>query len=92
MKVEEVFMLINNLDYREALRKHAPQWSTIAVNKEGIVVGVIQHKKEPTLALNKEHLLLYPGTVQFTAWPGSYKTLDELIKKIEECKEAHKKY
>ena len=92
MTLEEAFKLANNLDVREALRKFSPQWSTVAVSKTGEIVDVIRHKDQPTLELNREHLLKYPDTVQITAWPGRFGTVDDLKRTVQECIWAHKNY
>lgn len=92
MSLEEAFNLVNNLDVREPLRKFSPQWSTIAVDKSGNVIDVIRHKAQPTLQLNKEHLLKYPESVQITAWPGRFNSIEELAKAVEDCVWAHKNF
>jgi hypothetical protein len=92
MTLEETFNLVNNLDVREPLRKLSPQWSTIAVDKAGKIIDVIRHKEQPTLQLNKEHLLKHPNSVQITAWPGRFNSIEELAKAVEECVWAHKNY
>lgn len=90
MLTENAFILINNLDYKEKLRSHAPQWSTVAIDRYGNIVAVIRHKNQPTLELNKKHLLMYPETVQVTVWPGRFNNVHEFENYIAECKEAHK--
>ena len=92
MTLEQAINLVDNLDVREPLRKFSPQWCTIAVSKSGEIVDVIRHKERPTLQLNKEHLLKHPDSVQITAWPGRFKSTEELAKAIEECVLAHKNY
>lgn len=83
MTTEEAFLLINNLDYEAEFRHSAPQWSTIAINEHGTIVGVIRHQEEPTIVLGHKHQMMYPGTVQFQAWPGKYATKDDLSREVE---------
>lgn len=92
MTLDQAFKLLNNLDVREPLRKFSPQWSTVAVDMSGEIVDVIRHKGQPTLALNYEHMLKHPKTVQFTAWPGRFESIDDLDKEIKECVFTHKHY
>lgn len=92
MTQEHAFSLVNNLDVREPLRKFSPQWSTIAVGKSGEIVDVIRHKQQPTPQLNRAHLLMHPESVQITAWPGRFKSVEELAKAVKECVWAQKKY
>ena len=92
MTLEQAFNLVNNLDVRTPLRKFSPQWSTIAVNKSGEIIDVIRHKEQPTLQLNKEHLLKHPDSAQITAWPGRFNSIQELVKAVEDCVRAHKNY
>ena len=89
MKLEEAFQLMNNLDMREAVRKFGPQWSTVVVDTAGEIIDVIRFKEEPTIALLKEQMSRYPKSVQFTARPGVYDTLDKLAKKIQDCVWTH---
>lgn len=89
MVIERVFELINNLDVREPLRKYAPQWSTVVVDASGEIIDVIR-AKEWDFTIQAKYMKLYPGTVQFTANPGMYSTIDELKKKIEACVWTHK--
>lgn len=92
MTKEQALSLVNNLDVREPLRKFSPQWSTIAVDKSGEILDVIRHKEQPSPQLNRAHLLKHPGSVQITAWPGRFKSVEELAKALEECVRVHKKY
>jgi hypothetical protein len=92
MTLELAFELVNNLEVREPLRKFSPQWSTVAVDQNGEIIDVIRHKQQPTLELNREHLLKYPQSVQITAWPGRFSSIDELAKTVAECVLAHKNY
>jgi len=92
MTLDEVFKLVNNLDVRKPLRKFSPQWSTIAVAKSGEIIDVIKHKDRPTLQLNHEHLLKHPHSVQITAWPGRFETIEDIKKAVKECVVAHEKY
>lgn len=90
MTLDEAFVLSNNLDVREPLRKFSPQWSTIAVGSTGEILAVIRHKDRPSLASNREHLLMYPESIQITAWPGRFSSSDALGKLVVECLETHK--
>ena len=91
MTIEETFNLINNLDVREPLRKYAPQWSIVFVDASGEIVDVIRFKAWPKPA-GTLHPQMYkhPGTVQFIAQPGAYKTIEQLKEKIKDCIWAHK--
>jgi hypothetical protein len=80
MTLEEAFRLINNLDVREALRRHAPQWSTVVVSETEEILDIIRHKEEPTPELHLKHMKKYPTSAQFTAWPGRFDTVEELRK------------
>jgi hypothetical protein len=91
MDTKNAFEIINNLNFREPLRKYQPQWSTIVINYDGNIVDVIKHKEQPNLKLNKEHLERYPGTIQITAWQGRFNSLDDLEKVVKESAELGKK-
>lgn len=92
MTLEEAYILINNLDVREPLRKYAPQWSSVLVDKSGKILDVIRRKERPTQAMYCNDLDSHPHSVQFTAKPGMYPTVEKLAKKIEDCKWAHENY
>ncbi|MCU0607210.1 MAG: hypothetical protein MUF78_07285 [Candidatus Edwardsbacteria bacterium] len=88
MTTEEAFLLINNLDYETEYRDTARRWSTVVVNERGAIVGVIRHDSEPTEELGRKHLMMYPGTVQFEAWPGKYATKDDLAREVENARKT----
>jgi hypothetical protein len=92
MSPEEALCLINNHDVREALRKYAPQWSTVAVDASGVIVDVIRHKESPNPQLHRKHMNMYPTTVQFTTWPDRFTDVNELKERVEDCVEVHHKY
>lgn len=92
MTPQDAFKLVNNLDVREALRKFSPQWSTVAVSESGEIVEVLRHKEQPTLQLNRDHLLKHRNSVQFTAWPERFQSVEELEKEIRECVWTRKNY
>jgi len=92
MRIDRVFELINNLDEREARRRFMPQWSTVAVDESGEVIDVIRHREAPNPALDRQHMDMYPRSVQFTACPGMYVTLEALKDKIKDCVWTHKNF
>ena len=85
MTTEEALLLINNLDHEAEYRDTAPRRSTVVVNDRGAIVGVIRHDSEPTEELGRKHLMMYPGTVQFEAWPGKYATKHDLAREVEDA-------
>ncbi|MRR51935.1 MAG: hypothetical protein EG825_13650 [Rhodocyclaceae bacterium] len=88
MTAEEALLLIDNLDYEAEYRDTAPRWSTVVVNERGTIVGVIRHDSEPSEELGRKHLMMYPGTVQFEAWPGKYGSKDDLAREVEKARRA----
>jgi hypothetical protein len=86
MTIERAFHLIHLLDVPETKRKFWPQWSCVVVNRAGQIEDVIQHFEVPDQFLDRQHMDLYPHSVQFTAKAGEiYLALDELRKKIDDC-------
>jgi hypothetical protein len=92
MTIDRAFDLINNLDMRAPLRKFGPQWSTVVVSREGEVLEVIRHKEAPTMVQHREHMNMYPASVQFTTQPGVFERAEELAKRVEECVWAGRNY
>lgn len=92
MRIERVFELINNLDEPEPRRRFMAQWSTVVVDRNGVVADVIRHREAPSETLHRMHMDLYPESVQFTAAPGLYSSIEELAAKLKECAWAHKYY
>lgn len=86
------FEKINNLDVREPLRKYQPQWSTVVISYDGDIIDIIKHKEEPDITLNKNHLSMYPETIQITAWQGRFISVDQLLKAVNESKELGNNY
>jgi hypothetical protein len=92
MHVERAFELINNLDEADARRRFMPQWSTVVVDQLGEVIDVIRHREAPNPELDRRHMDMYPRSVQFTACPGLFPTLEALREKVKDCVWAHKHF
>jgi len=92
MTLEEAFMLMNNLDVREALRKYAPQHSNVIVDPLGVILDVIRHKEQPTPMMCYNDLKQYPKAVQFPSWPGRFSSMTELADWVQETIRLNKKY
>jgi hypothetical protein len=86
MLIDRAFELINNLDEPPDRRKFLPQWSTVVVSRQGEIIDVIRHREAPASQLHRKHMDMYPESVQFTATPGMYPTLESLVSKVEDCK------
>ena len=83
MKIDQVFEVIENLDYPEGLRRRlAPRYSLLQVNRAGEVVAVERFKELPTQAEQIEMLNKNPGTIQLTARPGLCASPDELKQRV----------
>ena len=79
MSIEEAFILMENLDYPEGLkRKFAPGFSLLQIARSGEIVGVERYKVVPTEANQVEMLDRYPGTIQISGTPGLYVSSEEL--------------
>jgi hypothetical protein len=86
MTIERAFRLIHLLDVPESKRKFWPQWSCVVVSREGQVEDVIQHFEAPDQFLDRQHMKLYPHSVQFTAKAGEmYLALDDFRNEIDDC-------
>jgi hypothetical protein len=83
--IDRAFELINNLDVREPLRPHSPQWSTVVVSRSGDIADVIRHSEKPNAYLHRRQMDAYPQSMQFTAWPGRFATIDDLEAEIRKC-------
>jgi hypothetical protein len=96
MTIEEAFRLINNLDFPEGLkRKFAPGYSLIHINEFGEIVAVERYKSAPLMAEEIELFKRFPPprrTVQITAVPGMYSSIDELKERVRDCKEGLVQY
>lgn len=66
-----------------------PQWSSVVLDASGTILAVLRYKEDPTIALLKEYMNRYPKSVQFTARPGVYDTLEKLSKKLQDCVWTH---
>ena len=86
------FAQVNNLDIPESRRRFSPQWATVAVDRAGRILDVIRHRQAPNAILHRQHMDLYPQSVQFTASPGMYATLEEFEAKVKECVWAGENY
>lgn len=89
MRLERVLELINNMDESERRRKFMPQHSTVVVNQHGEVIDVIRYREEPSEQTDLKHMKMYPDSVQFTATPGSFPTIEALQRKLDDCIWAH---
>lgn len=93
MNIERAYILVHNLDIPEGKRKFWQQWSTVVVAKSGEIVDVIKHFQQPDLTLNKQHLELYPDSLQFTVAAGEMiTTLDEFKAKVRETTKLGNEY
>ena len=86
--IDKVFILINNLDMREPIRKFGPQWSVVVVNKNLEVKNVGRYKKMPDLDDTDKLISNSEDSVYFYTQPGDYTSLEELKERIESCSSA----
>ena len=86
--IDEILILINNLDKREALRKYGPKYSVIVVNQQLQVESVTRYKYMPKLSERRALLIQYKGSCYFLASPGMYDTNKKLEEKIDGCIDA----
>ena len=86
MITARAFRVVHNLDVPDRKKKFWPQWSTVVVNRSGSIEDVIQHFDAPSLAMNAEHMRLYPHSVQFTVQAGEmFVTLAEFERRVEDA-------
>lgn len=87
-ELDEIIILINNLDLRDALRKFGPKYAIIVVDKQLQVLDVSRYKKMPKQSEINELMSNYRGCAYFYADPSMYETTEKLKTKIESCKDA----
>ena len=79
MSIAEAFILIENLDYPDGLKRRlAPGFSLLQIARSGEIVSVERYKVLPTEADQIEMLNRHPGTVQINGKPGLYVSSEEL--------------
>lgn len=91
--LERAFKLIHNLDVREPLRRYAPKWSIVVVDKSLNIVGIKKSKEHPTVSEQQEYFSQFSDCVYFLAIAGeSFCTLEQFCEKVKiKCKNAHEK-
>ena len=83
--IDEILILINNLDKREALRKYGPKYSVIVVNQQLQVESVSRYKYMPKPSERRALLAQYKGSCYFLTSPGSFETTAKLQARIDHC-------
>jgi hypothetical protein len=86
----ELLGLINNAAIREPLRRFAPRFYAVFVDKHGQVVLVVRSKEkvsvdELSMIRDKE----CPGAYFFTATSGVFASESELQQRIDDCVQAY---
>lgn len=83
MTIEEAFRLVENLDYKEGLRrKFAPGFSLLPIDERGEIVAVERYKARPTEVDQIELWKRFPRTVQIHGQPGLYSSCQELMQHV----------
>jgi len=88
MKIQDVYVSINNLDLKESLRKYGPTWSYIFVNEQLEVIAIEKYKKDLSNIEEKKMAHIYKDSVLIIARPGDYCSVNELEESIKSCKDA----
>ena len=83
--LDEILILINNLDKREALRKYGPKHSVVVVNQQLQVESVTRYKYTPKTSETNVLLGQYKGSCYFLASPGRFETTEKLQARIDHC-------
>lgn len=86
--INEVFNIINNLDWREALRKYGPNYCIVMVNSNLQIESVTRFKKQPKGSERSDLITKHKGCVYFVTRPGMYSTVKELEDKVLSCEDA----
>ncbi|MBX3741317.1 MAG: hypothetical protein KF712_10030 [Akkermansiaceae bacterium] len=92
MKAEEAFNVINNLHVREALRRFQPQWSIVSISSAGEIMGVATYKNCPQTKEQLDVFNEFPGSIQITAWPDRFSSVEALEKVVRESVDLARKY
>jgi hypothetical protein len=83
----ELLALINNEGVRVAIRRYAPQYNAVFVDKNRTVVLVIRAKTMSELSSSAAHERR-KNAAYFFATPGMFKCVAELLETIISCSEA----
>lgn len=84
MTPEKTFELINNFDIREPIRKYSFKYSSIIVSSDGEIIDVVRYKEQPTDQMDLENLKKHPKCFLIHAFPGWYKSVEELKARLQE--------
>lgn len=88
IEVDEVFTLVNCLDYREAIRRYGPAWAVVVVNPALEVAAVQRYKQRPTPSEVDSLMQAHLHCAHFYTQPGMFATVQLLKDKIRDCKEV----
>ena len=78
MTIEQAFVLVKNQDYKESLRRFAPQFGLLQFNRSGEVVSVYRFKTTPHEPEQNAALSKHPGCLQISTMPHWFSTPEEL--------------
>jgi hypothetical protein len=83
MTIEQAFVLVKNLDYKETHRRFAPQYGLLQFNSSGEVVSIYRYKTTPHEPEQFEAISKHPGCLQISTMPHWFETAQELQERID---------
>ena len=82
MTINEAYRLVANLDYKESIRRFAPQHGLLHFNRNGDVESVYRYKTTPPEREKNQALAKHPGCLQIATTPHWFSSAKELQNRI----------
>ena len=87
MKIQDAYILINNLNLKDPVRKFGPTWSYIFVNEQLEIIAIEKYKRDLCNIEEQKIANKYKGSVLIIARLGDYDTVNELEERVNSCKD-----